>query len=390
MLARVLLGIAAIALPIGAWIAILGRGDRQPSSPRTVAATLLFGAVAFGPAWFLEGLLTGLTGLRVQAGAKLDIAGLIFAFLVAAPLEQALKVLAAGPAWRLREGRHRPFDGLTYATASAIGFVTAHNVVFLVSRGPAPVEALRALLGAIAHPCLAASWGWALGREPHKRMGGQVFVATWAAATMLNGVCDQLVFTQGLVGMLVASPVIAGAAVVTWLQGRHLLRRERSGAHVAPVRAPRTGPRPPTSLRAMREALRRSERPVSLGWILLGTLVTTGVITAMLAGAVILGHRLGVDFAVVDRDASQPAAAAPLILLGSGALLAFPIAGWVVARASAARSLLEAAIASGMSIMGSLVLLGMAAPVAVVFALAFAPVAFGLSCLGAWLGMERG
>ena len=33
--------------------------------------------------------------------------------------------------------------------------------------------------------------------------------------------------------------------------------------------------------------------------------------------------------------------------------------------------------------------LGLAAPVSVVFALAFAPIALGLACAGAWLGVAR-
>jgi hypothetical protein len=124
-----------------------------------------------------------------------------------------------------------------------------------------------------------------------------------------------------------------------------------------------------------------------LGWIGAGALVTVGVITAALAVAVVLGRRMGVDFAAVDRgDASG---AAPLVLLGVAALGAFPCAGYLVARASSSRSVLEAAIASGLAIAGALVLLGLMAPVAVVFALAFAPVALGLACVGAWMGMTR-
>ena len=36
------------------------------------------------------------------------------------------------------------------------------------------------------------------------------------------------------------------------------------------------------------------------------------------------------------------------------------------------------------------IMLGLAAPVAVVFALAFAPIAFGLACAGAWVGIGGG
>jgi hypothetical protein len=59
----------------------------------------------------------------------------------------------------------------------------------------------------------------------------------------------------------------------------------------------------------------------------------------------------------------------------------------LVARASGADSVLEAALSTGLAIVGMLVMLGLAAPVAVVFALAFAPIAFGLACAGAWVGI---
>jgi hypothetical protein len=139
----------------------------------------------------------------------------------------------------------------------------------------------------------------------------------------------------------------------------------------------------------MREALRRTERPVMFSWIMFGGLVTTGVLTAGLSGAILVGHRIGIDFAAVERGESSRAGIAPLLLLGASALGAFPIAGFLVARASSARGVLEPAISAALAIFGSLVLLGLAAPVAVVFALALAPIALALACAGAWMGMAR-
>ncbi len=125
-------------------------------------------------------------------------------------------------------------------------------------------------------------------------------------------------------------------------------------------------------------------------WIGIGALVTTGVMTVAIACAVLLGHRIGIDFTAVDRgESAGMTSLAPLMLLAAAALLAFPFAGYLVARASSTRSVLEPAIAAGLAIAGSLVLLGLAAPVAVVFATAFAPVAFGLACIGAWMGITR-
>jgi hypothetical protein len=74
-------------------------------------------------------------------------------------------------------------------------------------------------------------------------------------------------------------------------------------------------------------------------------------------------------------------------LLGAGVLVAFPAAGFLVARASGTASVLEPALAAALAIAGTLVMLGLAAPVAVVFALAFAPIGFGLACAGAWVGI---
>jgi hypothetical protein len=102
-------------------------------------------------------------------------------------------------------------------------------------------------------------------------------------------------------------------------------------------------------------------------------------------GAVVLARRIGVDFSVVDEG--EVTSTVPLMMLGSAVLVTFPISGFLVARASATESVLEPALASGLAITGTLVLLGVAAPVALVFALAFAPVAFALACAGAWVGI---
>ena len=67
-------------------------------------------------------------------------------------------------------------------------------------------------------------------------------------------------------------------------------------------------------------------------------------------------------------------------------LAAFPASGFLIARASSLPSLLEPALAAVLAIVLALVMLGMLAPVALVFAFALAPIAFGLACAGAWVG----
>jgi hypothetical protein len=70
-------------------------------------------------------------------------------------------------------------------------------------------------------------------------------------------------------------------------------------------------------------------------------------------------------------------------------LLAFPLAGYLIARASAAESVLEPALASGAAIVVVMLMLSITEPVALVVAVAIAPLAFSLACGGAWFGLER-
>ena len=378
----------AVAAPAGTWLALLPRPERRHGKLGVALGTALLGALAFVPAALVEGLLLRWAGLD-KNGRTVDLTTLVYALLVVAPLEQGLKVAAVAPVARSRH-MAEPIDGIVYASAAALGFVTAHNALFLWGRPLPSIELVRALMAVPAHLCLAAAWGHVLGRERGQRLGGRRFNAAWLGATLFNGIYDHIVFARRPIALIAAAPILLLCiGAVAFLAAQDLLRRG-SGGRVSAPRARRfLQSIAPPSITTMREALRRTERPVMLSWIGLGALVTTGVMTANLLGAVALGHRLGIDFAAVDRADTQTAGAAPLVLIGAAALAAFPIAGYLVARASSTRSVIEPAIAAALAILGSLVLLGLAAPVAVVFALAFAPIAFGLACLGAWVGMSR-
>jgi hypothetical protein len=67
-------------------------------------------------------------------------------------------------------------------------------------------------------------------------------------------------------------------------------------------------------------------------------------------------------------------------------LAAFPLSGFLIARASGIASLVEPAASAGLAIVVVLGALGMVGPVALVLALALAPIAFALACIGAWVG----
>jgi len=384
--AKILVGLLVVIAPLGLYVAIWSRGALKPSSPRSVVLTFVLGLIGFVPALFFDRAVANNLGVRkVDMGTNL-VAALIYAFFVAAPFEEGLKVAAAGPVWRWRSGRHRPIDGIAYASAAALGFVSAHNAVLLYEQPLSWVDPVRALLMALAAPCIASVWGWALGRNPKRRMGGWLFNGAWFVASLGWATCHHVLFARGKTAMFAMIPVLIVAGAITVFGARDLLHREMAKP-VAP-RKPRIS-LPAPSIRSLREALRKSERPISFLWILTGALVMVGVTIAMLIGAVVLGGRMGIDFGAVDRDASQAAAIAPILLLAAASVIAFPIAGWITARASAAQSVLEPAISAVLAIGGGVVLLGLAAPVAVVIGIACAPVAFGLACAGAWFGIDK-
>src|SRR5262249_4705076 len=153
----------------------------------------------------------------------------------------------------------------------------------------------------------------ALGRSQamHRRVD-RVLLLAWASATALRALYDHLVFGRGIASLLGSVPLFLGIVVISYLAVRDL----------APKALPRWGDGrlsflpslpPPPSLRAMRAALKRAERPVMLRWIVLGALVTMGVIMTCVVASVLLGRRLGVDFGAVDEG--EVTGAVPLALI---------------------------------------------------------------------------
>ena len=329
-------------------------------------------------------------GVALGVDAKVQITGawasILTTLFVFAPLEEAAKLGVVVPI------RARTFkgawEGVLVGAGVAAGFACL-EVAWLTRDAAHHSEAsvflvARTVQATIARLFAGAIWGYAVGRA---RSRGHRFDRTsavaWTLATLLRGLYDHLIFARGLAALLGSIPLFVGIVVVSYLAARELgprpSRARSASGRPQPISAP------PPSLRTVRDALRRAERPVMLRWIVLGAIVTVGVIVAAVAGAVVLGLRLGVDFSAVDEG--EVAGAVPLALIGLGVLLAFPASGYLVARASGADSVLEAALSTGLAIAGTLVMLGLAAPVAVVFALAFAPIAFALACAGAWIGI---
>ena len=372
-LAAILASLFPLALGFLVWrrVSVLGRVSR-----RLTIVTALAGAVAAGFSVYVERVLLAFTGLSFEVSTSGVGGALLATFLLAAPLEEALKVGVVWPLYRTRR-IDGPRLGVCYASAAGAGFAAVEELVAVLAGHGSALCVLRALVSAPAHLFFAGLWGYTLGARGRRRE--HWFSIAWLCATLLHGLYDHIVWGRGPGLLVTVLPLFVFMGVGAWVALRDVAPESIEGRESFI-------PEPP-SLRIMRDALRPADHKLMPGWIIVGAFVTLGLMIALLALAVVLGRRLGVDFSLADE--SDVRSSGPLILLGAAVLLAFPLAGYLVAKASSAHSVLEPALAAGCALVALVAMLFLTAPLGVLFALAVAPLAFGLACGGAWIGLER-
>jgi RsiW-degrading membrane proteinase PrsW (M82 family) len=372
--------LAALVLSLfGAGLALLvfQRSARVAWPSRRLSLSVFAGGMLVGVvALIAERYVLEWTELSFSVGQSGLAGALLAMFLLAAPLEEGLKVL---PVWTLYSARRVPSApiGATYGVACGAGFAAAEAFAATVMATASGWDLLRLALSTPAHVFFAGAWGYALGA---RRTRGRWFSLTWLLAMLLHGLFDHILWGRGPGQIVAVVPLLLFMLLGSWLA----LSGGRRTEVTSPVSA--LFPEPP-SIESMSQALRPKDQPLMLRWIVLGSFVTLGLMLVLIASAVLLGRRIGVDFALADQ--TDVRAAAPLVLLGAAVLLAFPVAGSLVARASGGHSLLEPALAASLTVALLVTLFALAAPIGVLFALAVAPVALGLACGGAWVGIER-
>ena len=346
------------------------------ASRRLAGLALCSGALVALVALLVERLVLSFTELSFDVRTSGVGSALLASFLLAAPLEEASKTLVVWPLYRMRR-IDGPRLGLCYAVVTAGGFAAALGVARLFSATFDWMLALRVLCSVPAHLFFAGVWGYALGAR--RGQSGGWFAVTWSLSVALHGLYGHIVWGRGPGFLVAVVPLLAfmviGAASV--LREVSPERQTLARLHL---------PEPPR-LSLVTEALNPRDQPLMLRWVLLGAFVNVGLMVTLLVAAVALGHRLGVDFSTADE--SDVTSAGPLVLLGVALLTSFPIAGYLVARASSTSGVLEPALAATLALAAIIAILALVAPLGVLFALAVAPLAFGLACGGAWIGLER-
>jgi protease prsW family protein len=368
-------------LLVGVLLAALGALALRryaPASGARPARVALVGLGAFALAWacyFAELGLWHWTKLSLVAEKGKESEALLAMFLFAAPLEEGAKVLAIWPLYAARRIPHVR-QALVLAVAAGWGFATGEASA-LVSLGDGSwLGIVRALLTAPPHVLSAVMWGVWLGTQT--RAGW--FSLAWLAAMVLRGAFDHVVLGRGPGLMVLAIPLLLALVALAWaIRRRAALEGARPGLDGSWSEPP--------SLTAVWQALQPRQQPLMLLWIAFGALVTLGVGLAALAFAIFIGHRVGLDFAAADE--ADLRSNGPLLLLALAIGAAFPASGYLVARASGTRSVLEPALGASLATLAAVLFLSVTTPIAAVFALAITPVAFVLTCSGAWFGISH-
>jgi RsiW-degrading membrane proteinase PrsW (M82 family) len=374
-------------LPAAFFAVIVHRTDKNREPPWLVVTTFVLGATAAVLALLVTSRAAALTGLDVRVSAAGESGALAFLFLVVAPLQEAGKVAAAWPAF-LSKHFDEPYDGVVYAAASSLGFAAVENAFVLHAHPTGGIWIARALLALPAHVFFACLWGYALGRAKELKNRIPMFPVAFVTSIVAHGLYAHFVYGRGPGALLAVTPLLAAMGLVAGLLGRDLQTRGERDSLPASASSSRlsrlSAATHPPSLSAVRSALSHADQPVKVRWIVFGALVTIGAMIVGLAAGVLAARVMHVDVSTVNEH--DLASAAPVMLLGIGLLVSFPTSGWLIARAAGVHTLLEPALASLLALAVTLVALGVAAPVTVVFGLAVSPIAWVLSCFGAWVG----
>jgi RsiW-degrading membrane proteinase PrsW (M82 family) len=381
---------------LAAWLVWRSDARREPWKP--TVGTFVLGFLFAAPAFWIQTKAAAWTGLDVRTSVAGDAGALLFQFALVSPMREAANVWATWPAFRSRHF-DEPFDGVVYAAIASLGFASFDAGWHLLRHPAGAMWVVRVLLAIPAHVFFAALWGYALGRSRQTKRPGAMFPGTWLAATIGHALYAHLAYGRGAGALVALVPMLAVMATLAGLAVRDLRARgdrtsrlpTSDGTLGGRLSAPSISLLPSSSnrpsLRAMRDALRRSDAPLSLRWIALGTLVTIGAMIFFLSLSIWFGHGAHVDFAAVDEH--DVSTTGPVALLGAGILTAFPTSGFLVAYASRLPTLLEPVLAAALAIVATLLVLGLAAPVAMIFAVAFSPVALALAGAGAYVGRTR-
>jgi protease PrsW len=188
------------ALPALLAMYLVDRLDaKRPEPPSLRRKVAIFGALAVVPAIVIEMLLSNNVGANLDP--EFTYQGSSFkAFVVAAGVEEACKILVVyWIVWRRPEFDER-MDGIVYASRAGLGFALVENVMYLMFLAPTAEDQLRMwILRAVLAVPGHAMWTGMIGAMAARRRFDKVglgLVGGFLLAVAFHGAYDCALFIQ--------------------------------------------------------------------------------------------------------------------------------------------------------------------------------------------------
>lgn len=221
---------AASIIPSLLLLWLFHRADLFPEPPKILWGTFALGVLAILPAAAIEGIFSTWT-------ARLPwhpVRALLDAFLVAAMVEESLKLLVLRRYSFRKLSFNEPMDGIQYGVASALGFATLENIIYIADGGLG-VAIMRGLLSVPGHASWGALLGFYAGKGVLQGRPGRGSLFGLLLAVLLHGLYDfpiMLSFqadkpysTMGLQAL--SFVVILAVSAAGWVAVARLVRRTR-------------------------------------------------------------------------------------------------------------------------------------------------------------------
>lgn len=218
----VLLGLTVSVVTVLALLHAVRRLDAARPTPRRAAYTTLgLGALACVPAVAIE-----LAAREALGDARLIGGRLLDAFVVAALVEESLKLAVVLVYTRRRAGVLDVMDGVVYCVAASLGFGLIENAVFAWS--DARTAVLRSMTAVPLHAVSTGVMGYFVGRAQFVRRESRasVLAAGLASAVAIHGLYDWAIFNRGPYWAQQSLGVLIGGALTLALLVRHALRMD--------------------------------------------------------------------------------------------------------------------------------------------------------------------
>jgi len=218
--------------------------DRFPEPPGVLWRTFLFGVLTIPAAVAIELALARIS-IRIAPQA---LSSLFDAFVVAALVEETLKLVVI----RLYSLRRKAFDevmdGLVYGAASGLGFATLENVMYVFTQDNGlAVGIMRALVSVPGHACWGALLGFYTARGLLSGRPFRGMLTGLAIAVLLHGMFDYpvMLFSSNTVSaggiMLLLFLATIGVCVGGWVLVIRLSRGARRAQALQSPGAPADG-----------------------------------------------------------------------------------------------------------------------------------------------------